>query len=92
MARSRRAAEANEEPEVEPQPKPEPVATVKRELISPTGQKVLVDVPVYPPFRLETHVQQKPSERRRGKAGRPVGRTRHAPSTAGAPEDDDSEA
>jgi hypothetical protein len=68
--RPRPTAEATEEPEAEERPKPKPVGTVKRELISPTGHKVLVDVPVYPPFRLEAHGEQKPPERRRGRAGR----------------------
>jgi hypothetical protein len=63
-------AEARDESEAEARPKPKPVATVKRELISPAGHKVVVDVPVYPPFRLEAHTEKKPSERRRGKAGR----------------------
>jgi hypothetical protein len=71
--RPRTAAESGEESEAESRPKLEPVGTVKRELISPAGHKVLVDVPVYPPFRLETHCRKKPSERRRGKAGRPSG-------------------
>jgi hypothetical protein len=52
-------------------PKLEPVRTVKRELISPAGHKVLVDVPVYPPFRLERRPEKKPPERRRGKSARP---------------------
>ena len=30
----------------------EPVAIVRRELVSPSGEVVVVDVPVYPPFRL----------------------------------------
>ncbi len=32
----------------------EPVGVVRRELVSPSGSVVVVDVPVYPPFRLET--------------------------------------
>lgn len=53
--RSRPAAEVDEEV----RPKIEPVGTVKRELVSPTGRKVLVDVPVYPPFRLEAYTPKK---------------------------------
>jgi hypothetical protein len=30
-----------------------PVRVVRRELVSPSGEVVVVDVPVYPPFRLE---------------------------------------
>ncbi len=36
----------------------EPVGVVRRQLVSPNGELVVVDVPVYPPFRLES-----PSER-----------------------------
>ncbi len=32
----------------------EPVRVVRRKLVSPSGSVVVVDVPVYPPFRLET--------------------------------------
>ncbi len=32
----------------------EPMRVVRRELVSPSGSVVVVDVPVYPPFRLET--------------------------------------
>lgn len=32
----------------------EPLRTVRRELVSPGGRIVVVDVPVYPPFRLES--------------------------------------
>jgi hypothetical protein len=68
--RPRQATEPDEGSEPEPGPKLEPVRTVKRELISPAGHKVLVDVPVYPPFRLEGRPEKKPPERRRNKAGR----------------------
>ena len=70
----RRAIGPSEESEEE-RPKLEPVRTVKRELISPAGHKVLVDVPVYPPFRLEEGRPEKkrPPERRPTKARRPSG-------------------
>jgi hypothetical protein len=32
----------------------EPVGIVRRELVSPNGEVVVVDVPVYPPFRLDS--------------------------------------
>ena len=32
----------------------EPMRVVRRKLVSPSGSVVVVDVPVYPPFRLET--------------------------------------
>jgi hypothetical protein len=63
----------SEDAEAERGPKPEPVRTVRRELISPAGQKVLVDVPVYAPFRLEGRPEKKPPERRRGKTARQTG-------------------
>ena len=31
----------------------EPIGSVRRELVRPDGTKIVVDVPVYPPFRLE---------------------------------------
>jgi len=31
----------------------EPIGSVRRELVRPDGTKVVVDVPVYPPFRLD---------------------------------------
>lgn len=31
----------------------EPVRKVRRELVSPRGERVVVEVPVYPPFRLK---------------------------------------
>lgn len=41
-----------------------PLRVVRRRLVSPSGAVVEVDVPVYPPFRLES-----PEERRRGRPG-----------------------
>jgi hypothetical protein len=35
----------------------EPVGTVLRELTRPDGSKLEVEVPVYPPFRLESEEQ-----------------------------------
>ena len=37
----------------------EPMRVVRRELVSPSGSVVVVDVPVYPPFRLETERERK---------------------------------
>jgi hypothetical protein len=42
----------------------EPIGFVKRELTRPDGTTVMVDVPVYPPFRLE---DRKPPGRDRAK-------------------------
>lgn len=65
------AAETDKESERDEGPRLEPVGTVRRELISPTGQKVLVDVPIYPPFRLEAGRPEKKLPRRPGKTHRP---------------------
>jgi hypothetical protein len=63
--------QTDEESERDEGPRLEPVGTVRRELISPTGQKVLVDVPIYPPFRLEAGRPEKKLPRRPGKTHRP---------------------
>ena len=49
----------------------EPIGVVTRELTRPDGTTLTVDVPVYPPFRLE---DRKSADRDRGKrlAGRPA--------------------
>ena len=47
----------------------EPIRTVKRELIQPDGTKVMVDGPVYPPFKLEERVVPPAPTRPRKKAG-----------------------
>lgn len=44
----------------------QPLRTVRRELVSPRGRIVVVDVPVYPPFRLESREE---ASRRGGKGG-----------------------
>jgi hypothetical protein len=36
-----------------PRPRVEPIGSVRRELVRPDGTKIVVDVPIYPPFRLE---------------------------------------
>ena len=58
----------------------EPIGVVKRELTRPDGSKVVVEVPVYPPFRLaEPGTARRPAPRQRsvpsvkGKRGRPKG-------------------
>jgi len=38
----------------------EPLRVVRRELVSPTGSVVVVDVPVYPPFRLQSERERAP--------------------------------
>lgn len=43
----------------------EPIRVVRRELRRPDGTVVQVDVPVYPPFRLEERPEKRPSPRRR---------------------------
>ena len=52
---------------------------VQREITLPDGSKQIVDVPVYPPFRLEERPPSKPPTRARGKA-KP--RARHAKAPA----------
>ncbi len=41
-----------------------PIRVVKRELTRPDGTKLTVDVPVYPPFRLEDRAPPKPRSRK----------------------------
>lgn len=36
----------------------EPVGKVQRKLVSPAGEVVVVEVPVYPPFRLKTEAER----------------------------------
>ena len=36
----------------------EPVRRVRRELVSPRGDRVVVEVPVYPPFRLKSEEER----------------------------------
>ncbi len=54
MAQRHKGAPAPE-PASDPAPRAplEPIGSVRRELVRPDGTKVVVDVPVYPPFRLE---------------------------------------
>jgi len=62
----------------------EPIRYVERELTSPSGATVRVQVPVYPPFRLEPKPSPPPeAEGRRRKAPRVASRTRRA---SGPPE------
>lgn len=42
-----------------------PIRTVRRELQRPDGTTVKVDVPVYPPFRLEERSEKAPPAARR---------------------------
>ncbi len=83
---ARNTAEAEEAPkvgEVEGA-KLDPIRVVKRSLTRPDGSKVVVEVPVYPPFRLA----ERPSSRK-------PARSRSAPSlkrkrTGPAPEREDA--
>jgi hypothetical protein len=63
-----------------------PVRTVRRRLVSPSGREVVVDVPVYPPFRLPSEDERKASQAA-GVSGSANGR---APGVvhADGPEDD----
>ena len=45
-----------------PRPLPQPIGTVRRTLVRPDGTKVSVDVPIYPPFRLENEPGPAPSK------------------------------
>ncbi|HKA16146.1 MAG TPA: hypothetical protein VKH41_14080 [Myxococcota bacterium] len=81
---ARNSAEAEETPkvgEVEGA-KLDPIRVVKRSLTRPDGSTIVVEVPVYPPFRLA----ERPSARK------PPVRTRSAPSLkrAGKPVREDS--
>jgi hypothetical protein len=51
---------------------------VQREITLPDGTKQIVDVPVYPPFRLEERPPPKPPTRTRRKA-KPRARRAKAP-------------
>lgn len=55
----------------------EPIRVVRRELTRPDGTKCTVDVPVYPPFRLE---ENPPTRRKAPKAGRAAGKNGKASS------------
>ena len=65
MARSRSAMNLERDDEPIRGAALSPVRVVRRELVSPSGSKVVVDVPVYPPFRLASEEER---ERSRGAA------------------------
>ncbi len=48
----------------------EPIGVVERELTRPDGTKLRVEVPVYPPFKLEEHPATKPPARNRFKTAK----------------------
>jgi hypothetical protein len=52
-------------PESAPVEKPEPIGSVRRELTRPDGTRVVVEVPVYPPFRLAERSGARPPPRGR---------------------------
>ena len=54
----------------------EPIRVVRREITLPDGSKQIVDVPVYPPFRLEERPPPKPPTRARGEAKPRTGRAK----------------
>lgn len=56
----------------------EPIRTVRRELTRPDGKKLVVDVPVYPPFRLE----ERPTPARPGRRARKALERRGEPKKA----------
>jgi hypothetical protein len=69
-------AAGSEAPAAERPPLPKPIGTVRRTLVRPDGTKVAVDVPIYPPFRLEngeTPPAAKPPRRKRPEVKRPTG-------------------
>jgi hypothetical protein len=79
---AKRDKRAPEEPPVDETPAeaaapprvlPEPIGTVRRLLVHPDGRKIAVDVPVYPPFRLDSEAQgpPKPAPRRPRKGAKP---------------------
>ena len=43
----------------------EPIGVVERELTRPDGTKLIVKVPVYPPFKLEERPERPPEPRER---------------------------
>jgi len=61
----------------EKRPLPAPIGTVRRTLVRPDGKKIAVDVPVYPPFQLESGAQAPPKpplrRPRKGPKPRPTG-------------------
>jgi len=75
MANEKGAPEADDEaPAARALPKP--IGMVRRTLVRPDGTKVAVDVPVYPPFRLESAEAPpagKPPRRKRPEVKRPTG-------------------
>lgn len=46
-----------------------PVRMVRRELVSPSGSVIVVDVPVYPPFRLEGPAERSARNESAGEEG-----------------------
>jgi hypothetical protein len=53
-----------------------PVRTVRRKLVSPSGREVVVDVPVYPPFRLASDEERKLAAAKNAKNGHDGGAPR----------------
>ncbi len=70
--RTRRNAKKNQNREAPPEGirgEPlEPIRVVERELTRPDGSKLMVKVPVYPPFRLRQHTDAKRESDKKQKA------------------------
>ena len=78
--RSKAEATANAvQPADEVRPKPEPLRVVKRTLTRPDGSSVVVDVPVYPPFRLEAAESESAPDEEQRPASNRSDRTRKPP-------------
>ena len=75
----KQAANFSDDPSAR-RPTPKPVRMVKRELVSPAGRKVLVDVPVYAPFRLEDRPEEIPAKASTGDSEKP-GKAETAPAS-----------
>jgi hypothetical protein len=78
MAKQEKVAPEADAEAPAPRPLPKPIGTVRRTLVRPDGTKIAVDVPIYPPFRLESGepAPQAPKPPRRARPGakpRPTG-------------------
>jgi hypothetical protein len=90
VAVARNTAEAEEAPkvgEVEGA-KLDPIGVVKRSLTRPDGSTVVVEVPVYPPFRLAEHNSGRKPARSRSAPSLKRKRTGRTPDREDSPSDD----
>jgi hypothetical protein len=91
MARSRSAMNLERDDEPIRGARLAPVRTVRRRLVSPSGREIVVDVPVYPPFRLPTEEErqsQAVSGRTNGRAGGSANGSAKGSASGSAREDD----